>query len=114
EAPRKRSGNPGTPAYMAPELMMRQPFDHRVDIFAFGVSAFEVLTYQKPFPGSTPAEILHQQQQGESGFTPPRELNPDIPEKLENIIIKCLAAKPTERYPFMSVVVRDLQAALYL
>ena len=105
--------NPGTPAYMAPEQLQRLPLDHRVDMFAFGVAAFELLTNQKPFPGESPAEIL-KLQLDRSEFLTPRELNPDIPANLEKTILKCLETDMQQRYPFMSVVVRDLQTALYL
>ena len=44
----------------------------------------------------------------------PRELNPDVPIALEKILLKCLERDMSERYPYMSVVVRDLQAALYV
>ncbi|MHB8521075.1 MAG: serine/threonine-protein kinase [Limisphaerales bacterium] len=114
DQPKRMSHNPGTPAYMAPEQLLRQPIDHRVDIFAFGVSAYELLTFRKPFPGDTPQGILNQQQNRDLGFVAPRELNPDIPAALEKIILKCLETDPAERYPFMSVLVRDLQAALYV
>jgi serine/threonine-protein kinase len=45
---------------------------------------------------------------------PPREHNPDLPAALEKVILKCLARDPEKRYPFMSVLVRDLQNALYV
>jgi serine/threonine protein kinase len=51
---KKLSKNPGTPAYMSPEQLMREPVDQRADIFAFGVSIYELLTNYKPFPGETP------------------------------------------------------------
>jgi serine/threonine-protein kinase len=112
EKPIKMSRNPGTPAYMAPEQLQRDGIDQRTDIFAFGVSAYEVVTLAKPFPGDTPEEILRRQLSGE--LIPPRELNPDIPAALEQVILKCLARDRAERYPFMSVVVRDLGGALYV
>lgn len=114
EKPRKSSDNPGTPAYMAPEQLLRLPFDHRVDIFAFGASAYELLSGRKPFGGETPEEILRKQVDRTLDFVAPRALNPDIPAALEKIILKCLEREPDKRYPFMSVVVRDLQAALYV
>ena len=114
EKPRKSSDNPGTPAYMAPEQLLRQPFDHRVDIFAYGVSAYEVLTGKKPFVGDTPDEILRKHLDRSLDFIPPRELNPDIPAALEKCILKCLERDPDKRYPYMSVLVRDLRAALYV
>src|SRR5437899_921397 len=59
EKPKKMSKkNPGTPAYMAPEQLLGQPITHRVDIFSYGVAAYELLTNQKPFPGNSPAQIL--------------------------------------------------------
>jgi serine/threonine-protein kinase len=112
EWPVKMSRNPGTPAYMAPEQLQREGIDQRTDIFAFGVTAYEMVTLAKPFPGGTPQEILRKQLSEE--LIPPRQLNPDIPEALETIILKCLALDRTERYPFMSVVVRQLEQALYL
>ena len=114
DKPRKSSDNPGTPAYMAPEQLLRQPFDHRVDIFAYGVSAYELLTGRKPFIGETPDEILRKQIERSADFAPPRELNPDIPAALERAILKCLDRDPEKRYPFMSVLVRDVQSALYV
>ena len=111
--PKKFSGkNPGTPAYMAPEHLRGQAIDQRADIFAFGVTAYEMLTLQKPFPGDSPAEIL--QKQLNDDFALPRELNPDIPAALEKIVLKCIKRDMDDRYPYMSVVVRDLQAALYV
>lgn len=105
--------NPGTPAYMAPEQLLGQPLSHRADIFSYGVSAYELLTNQKPFPGETPADIL-KKQLDRSGFVPPRELNPDLPLGLEKVILRCLELEPERRYPFIGVMVRELQATLYV
>jgi len=114
DKPRKMSDNPGTPAYMAPEQIRRQPIDHRVDIFAYGVSAYELLTNRKPFSGDSPDEILRKQLDRSLEFLSPRELNPDIPAALEKTILKCIERDPDKRYPYLSVLVRDLQAALYV
>lgn len=115
EKPRKMVGNPGTPSYMSPEQLMRKPIDRRADIFAFGVTAYEVLTFQKPFPGDTPKQVLLQQLADRTqGFVTPRQANSGIPPALEKILLKCLEADPDKRYPFLSVLVRDLQAALYV
>jgi serine/threonine protein kinase len=113
EKPKKMSKNPGTPAYMAPEQLQQEPIDGRVDVFAYGVSAYELLTNLKPFPGETPAEILRQQLD-RATFVPPRQHNPDIPPAMEKVILKCLEHEPDKRYPFFSVLVRDVKAALYL
>ena len=113
ETPVKLSKNPGTPGYMAPEQLKREPIDSRADIFSYGVAAYELVTRQKPFPGDTPAEILTAQFDPVNPLTP-REHNPEIPAALEQLILKCLAREPENRYAFTSVLVRDLQAALYV
>jgi eukaryotic-like serine/threonine-protein kinase len=111
--PIKQTKNPGTPAYMSPEQLSGQPIDHRVDIFAFGVAAYELLTEQKPFPGDTAQDILARQMD-RSEFLTPRQIHVELPENLERIILKCIETHPNKRYPFMSVLLRDLQAALYV
>jgi serine/threonine-protein kinase len=111
--PIKLSKNPGTPAYMAPEQLLGHPITNRVDIFSFGVAAYELLTSQKPFPGETATEILRRQLD-RSEFATPRQLNPDLPANLETLILKCLETEPERRYPFMSVMARELRAALYV
>jgi len=113
EKPVKFSKNPGTPGYMAPEQLKREPIDARADIFAFGVSAYELLTNHKPFPGDSPAEILAAQMLP-AGPVPLREHNPDVPPALEKVVLKCLERNPDQRYPFSGVMLRELQHALYV
>ncbi len=110
--PKKMSRNPGTPAYMAPEQIQHLAIDHRVDIFAFGVMAYELLTFNKPFEGESAHQILDAQLH--KTLVAPREVNSEIPEGLENIILKCLARNPDDRYPHMSVLTRDLKTVLYV
>ncbi len=114
EKPRKMTKkNPGTPAYMAPEQLLGQPITHHVDIFAYGVTAYELLTGCKPFPGDTPAEIL-KGQLDRSEFVLPRQHNPDIPPAMEKVILRCIEKVPSDRHPVMGVMVRELKAALYV
>lgn len=112
DKPKKFSKNPGTPAYMPPEQLQHQAIDHRVDIFAFGVIAYELLTSRKPFAGDSAGEILAKLKSGSAIAA--REFNNDIPPALEKIVMKCLEREPDKRYPYASVLVRDLQEALYL
>jgi len=113
EKPVKFSKNPGTPGYMAPEQLRGEGIDGRADIFAFGVSAYELLTNQKPFPGDSPGEILAAQLQP-GGAVPLRQHNPDVPIALEKVVMKCIERDPDRRYPFCGVMLRDLQNALYV
>ena len=114
EQPKKLSKkNPGTPAYMAPEQLLGQPLTHRVDMFSFGAAAYELLTNQKPFPGETPGDIL-KKQLDRSGFVNPRDYNADVPLALEKVVLRCLETDPNRRYALMGLMVRELQAALYV
>jgi eukaryotic-like serine/threonine-protein kinase len=111
DKPKKFSKNPGTPAYMPPEQLQHQAIDHRADIFAYGVTAYELLTSRKPFAGDSPDEILSKLKSGSA--IPLREFN-DIPPALEKIVMKCIEREPDKRYPYASVLVRDLQETLYV
>ena len=82
----------GTFAYMAPEQEMGKG-DERVDIYALGVTMYEMLTSDLPFKGPN---FLAQKR--EMAYTPIHELEPDIPEALEKIVDKCLQADPEDRY----------------
>lgn len=113
EKPKKMGKNPGTPSYMAPEQLQGEAITHHVDIFAYGVAAYEILTGQKPFPGETPAEILHREL-ARSEFQAPRQINPDIPVPMERAILRCLEQDPSRRYPVMGVLAREVRAALYV
>jgi eukaryotic-like serine/threonine-protein kinase len=104
---------PGTPSYMAPEQLKKLGIDHRADIFAFGVTAYELLTGSKPFPGETPEEVLRQQLDPHF-LALPRDLNPEIPPALEKTILKALERDPNKRHPIMSVLVHELQSTLYV
>ena len=113
EEPVKLSKNPGTPGYMAPEQLAREPVGLRADIFAYGVAAYEILTNHKPFPGETPGEILAAQS-SPAGPVPPREHNPGVPPAMEKVILKCLARDPDRRYPYLSVLKHEVEKALYI
>jgi serine/threonine-protein kinase len=113
ESPVKLSQNPGTPGYMAPEQLKRDPLDGRADIFAYGVVAYELLTNRKPYPGDTAGEILAAQMEP-SGPVALREHNPAVPAALERIVLKCLERDQQRRYPVTGMMLRDLQTALYV
>lgn len=86
----------GTPLYMAPEQAMGEAADPRSDLFSFGAILYEMCAGQPPFQGNSALAIL--KQITEKQHQPVRELNPEIPEWLAEIIDDLLAKKPEDRY----------------
>lgn len=85
----------GTPHYMSPEQIRGLPIDKRADLYSFGVILYEMATGDVPFSGDT-STIYYKHV-----FEPPaspRSINNDVPEWLEDIIIKCMAKEPAERF----------------
>ena len=110
DRPRKIAKLSGTPVYLAPEQLLRQPVDERADIFAFGLTAYEMLTGKKPITGNTLAEVIQKYSNFDKHLKPPRTYAPDILPAIERVILKCLEKDVTRRYPSMGLVVRDLQS----
>lgn len=107
--PKRASVLSGTPAYLAPEQIARAPVDERADIFAFGITAYEMLAGKKPVTGDTREEMLKKYAQFDEHIKPLRTHQIDIPHAIERVILKCLEKDVARRYPSMSLVVRDLQ-----
>ncbi len=84
----------GTPNYMAPELVRRQPTNQRVDIFALGVSAFELLTGELPWTRGTTgmAAMTHDQPPADI-----RKYRPTTHPRLADAIYSCLVSDPAKR-----------------
>lgn len=114
QKPTKLGRTPGTPAYMSPEQLQRKPVDHRADIWAYGVTAYELLTDRKPFTGESGKEILQAQLNRDALLLLPRSINSELPANLERIVMKCLEQDPENRYQDMTYLVRDLESALYV
>ncbi|HET6922546.1 MAG TPA: protein kinase, partial [Anaeromyxobacteraceae bacterium] len=100
----------GTPEYMAPEQAMATAVDHRCDVYAFGVLAYEMLTGTLPFHGETPLATLlkHQGEPPE----PPRRRRPDLPPEVEAMVLRALVKRPEGRQQDMGEVAADLSRAL--
>ncbi len=98
----------GTAYYMSPEQVEGKKVDNRTDIFSLGVVLYELLCARRPFEGDTDTaifyDLINTQPQPLARFAR------NIPEKLEQIVLKCLAKKPEERYQHADELVADLKA----
>lgn len=86
----------GTPAYMSPEQVMGRPADGRSDLFSLGIILYELSTGKRPFGGPNLAAIF--QSITQDSPPPPSELNPAIPQRLSQVIMRCLGKNPDARY----------------
>ncbi len=103
QQPGVRTGNPN---YMAPEIVRRKPTDQRVDVFAYGISAYEICTGDLPWPRGTTgmAAMSHDK--------PPvdiRQLRPKLHPELAKAIHSCLEAEPSRRCPTMEKFLQMLR-----
>jgi serine/threonine protein kinase/Tfp pilus assembly protein PilF len=86
----------GTPEYMSPEQVDGKEADTRSDIYALGIVLFEMLTGRLPFEGDTPLAVAIKQK---SEAPPdPRQINPQIPEDMKLVVLKCLDKSRDKRY----------------
>jgi len=97
----------GTIDYMSPELICGDRVDGRADIWAVGCTLYEVLTYSKPFQGENLTtwmfSIMSQDPK------PMRELRPDLPAELDDVLRRALRKDRSERYRTMEMLLADLE-----
>jgi serine/threonine protein kinase len=92
----KPGNRTGTPNYLAPELIRRVTTDHRVDLFALGVTAYEVFTGQLPWEKTQSLQTLlsHMNSPGRN----PRDFKPDLDPAIARFLIKAVERDPNARF----------------
>jgi serine/threonine protein kinase len=104
-----RPGNrTGTVQYMAPELLRREPIDERIDIFAFGVLAFELLTDRLPYDATNTTTMMLQRINSEP--LDPAVIKPKLSEELCNILRQLTAKRKDQRWPRMCTLAEALRS----
>jgi eukaryotic-like serine/threonine-protein kinase len=97
----------GTVQYYAPEQAQGEIVNPAADVYALGIVMYEMLTGRTPFDGDTPVAVAMQHIQDIP--VPPSELNPGIPQPLEDIIMRCLEKIPEMRFRDGSQLARALE-----
>jgi serine/threonine protein kinase len=106
--PGNRTGNPN---YMAPEIIKRKRTDYKVDIFAFGVSAYEVCASELPWQRGTDAQAAMQHD-----TQPPTDLRryrPNVNAKLAEAITWCIERDPVRRCPSMEEFLKKIRGVTH-
>ena len=86
----------GTPYYMSPEQARGDELDHRTDIYSLGVLAYEMLTGQRPFVGSTKSEVQRKHVEAPIPFI--KDVRPDVPTDLHEFATHCMQKHPDDRF----------------
>ena len=99
----------GTPAYMAPEQLAGDASaDHRMDIYAVGLLAYELVTGVSPFTGPSPRETLAAQLTRDP--KPLHEISAAVPRSLSTLIMRCLAKDPAQRPQTADEILHELDS----
>ncbi len=86
----------GSVYYMSPEQVRGGTVDARSDIYSFGVTLYEMLTGQRPFQADTSYSVLNAQLN--EAPTPPMQVNPALPQELNNIVLRAMVKHPDGRF----------------
>jgi len=101
----------GSPAYMAPEMIIGGGIDFRTDIFSLGVMLYRLAAGELPFVGKNPHEVL--KKIAEADHVRPSMVNPAISQELEDIIEKSLELEKEARYSDTREMINDLENLLH-
>lgn len=102
--------NMGSVHYFSPEQAQGRPVDERSDIYSMGISMYETLTGKLPFDGENPVSIALKHIK--EAPVAPKELNDEIPQGLNDIVMKCIEKNPNNRYQSVGFLLDDIRAIM--
>lgn len=106
-----KGGIMGTPLYIAPEQIRRQPdLDVRCDLYALGATLFHIVTGRPPFEGGDSKSVMARHLS--APVPDPREIRPDLSEGFARIVTRLMAKDRDERYPDAQALVADIDELL--
>lgn len=97
----------GTPDILAPEIIKRKATDHRVDLFALGVTGYEVFTGALPWERSVSSEETFRRRLNTKPRTA-KELNPKLGDDVSDMLLRAVATDPAERFPSAALFKKTL------
>jgi serine/threonine protein kinase len=100
----------GTASYLSPEQAQGGPVDARTDIYSLGVVLYELLIGRPPFTGDSPVAVAYKQVN--EAPIPPSQLNPDVPPRLDAVVMRALSKNPANRYQTALEFSEDLQRVI--
>jgi serine/threonine protein kinase len=102
----------GTISYLAPERFLSKPADVRSDLYSVGIVMYEIFTGTLPFRNDRDDIVATMYSHVHDLPTPPREINRNIPESLENVIMRAIEKDPGRRYQTAREFMNDIAALL--
>ena len=100
----------GSVHYLAPELSKGRPATMQSDIYSLGIVFYELLTGDVPYKADTPVQVALKHIKGKIPSV--RSFDPDIPQSVENIVIRSTAKNPADRYKNIALMLQDLNVCL--
>ena len=100
----------GTPYYIAPEKVKKQPVDYRADMYSLGGTIYHALTGVAPFEGDDAVAVVRKRFEGMP--KPPSALRPELSPQIDALVMKMLALEPQDRFPSFEALLEEYKAVM--